>query len=231
MLFLSHFFALQFVRTKQHRQLIKDLSETLGNTFKKRGEDISQIKDYIEVDDKTIKLHGIRSVIKSSDYAPYFLNKSWVLFKTTKSHPLYISDNPVTLQNMVDYGPYGNIGLAVKGIEIYFPLSEILALGMFCPSHEDEFRKTYEKYNMIMTIDPILASQSIKDPLFITQLMDGFEKRYTVPYRVESLINHNSLQVYYSSRFIFSGTSDFSLAEEMIRKNPEIKDGPKMIAN
>ena len=32
MFFLSHFFALQFVRTKQHRQLFKDLSESLGNT-------------------------------------------------------------------------------------------------------------------------------------------------------------------------------------------------------
>ena len=130
-LFLSHFFSLQFVRTKQHRQSFRDLSETLGDTLKKRGEDISQIKDYVEVDDKTLKLHGIRSVLKSGEYAPYFLNKSWVLFKTTKSHPLYISDNPVTLQNMIDHGPYGNIGLAVRGIEIYFPLSKTLALGMF----------------------------------------------------------------------------------------------------
>ncbi|MHB8070230.1 MAG: DUF4238 domain-containing protein [Desulfobaccales bacterium] len=230
-LFLSHFFALQFVRTKQFRQLFKDLSEIIKNTFDTRGEDISKIKDYIELDDNTVKLHGIRSLLRSGEYAPYFLDKSWILFRTTKSQPLYISDNPVTLQNMIDHGPYGNIGLAVKGIEIYFPLSDTLSLGMFCSSHEREFRKTYDKYKMLMGINPSLASQLIKDSLFITQLMEGFEKRNTVPYRVESVINHNSLQVYYASRFIFSGKGDFSLAEEMIRENPKIKDGPKIIAS
>lgn len=230
-LFLSHFFALQFVRTKQHRQLFRDLSETLRDTLKKRGEDISQIKDYVEVDDKTLKFHGIRSILKSGEYAPYFLNKSWVLFKTTKSHPLYISDNPVTLQNMIDHGPYGNIGLAVRGIEIYFPLSKTLALGMFCPSHEEEFRKTYEKYKLIMRVDPELGSRSIKDSSFISQIMNGFEKKETVPYRAESVVNHNSLQVIFSSRFVFSSSDDFSLALKMIRDNQKLKFGPKMIGS
>lgn len=231
MLFLSHFFALQFVRTKQYRQLFKDLSETLGDTLIKRGENISQIKDYVKIGDRTLKLHGIQSVIKSAEFAPYFLNKSWVLFRTTKSHPLYISDNPVTLQNMIDHGPYGNIGLAVRGIEIYFPLSKTLVLGMFCKSHEEEFRKTYEKLKIIMRMDPGLASKSIKDTHFISQIMDGFEKKCTVAFGVDSVINHNSLQVFFSSRFIFSSSDDFSLAKKMIQDNPKIKDGPKMVGS
>ncbi len=230
-LFLSHFFALQFVRTKQHRQLFRELAKTLGNSFKQRGEDTSQIKDYIEVDDKTLKMHGIRSVLKSGEYAPYFLNKSWVLFKTTKSHPLFISDNPVTLQNMVDHGPYGNIGLAVRGIEIYFPLSKTLTLGMFCQSHEESFRRAYEQYKLIMQIDPNLGSSMIKDGAFISQIMNGFEKKETVPYKIENVINHNSLQVFYASRFVFSSSDDFSLALKMIRDNPELKAGPKLVGS
>jgi hypothetical protein len=230
-LFLSHFFALQFVRTKQYRQLFRDLSETLGETLKTRGEDISQIQDYVEVDDKTLKLHGIRSVLESNEYAPYFLDKSWVLFQTTKSQPLYISDNPVTLQNMIDHGPYGNIGLAVRGIEIYFPLSKTLALGMFCPSYEEEFKKTYEKYELIMRVDPELGSRSIKDGTYIKQIMKGFEKKETVPYKAESVVNHNSLQVFFSTRFVFSSTDDFSLAIKMIQNNPKLKTGPKMVGS
>jgi hypothetical protein len=230
-LFLSHFFALQFVRTKQHRQLFRDLAETLGNSFRQRGGDTSQIKDYIEVDDKTLKMHGIRSVLKSEEYAPYFLNKSWVLFKTTKSHPLFISDNPVTLQNMVDHGPYGNIGLAVRGIEIYFPLSKTLTLGMFCQSHEENFRKTYEKYKLIMQINPKLGSSMIRDSAFIYQIMNGFEKKETVSYNIENVNNHNSLQVFYASRFVFSSKYDFSLALKMIHDNPELKAGPKLIGS
>lgn len=116
---------------------------------------------------------------------------------------MYISDNPVTLQNMIDHGPYGNIGLAVRGIEIYFPLSKTLALGMFCPSHEEEFKKTYEKYKLIKRLDPELGSRSIKDGSYIEQIMNGFLKKKTVPYKAESVVNHNSLQVYFSSRFVF----------------------------
>lgn len=104
---------------------------------------------------------------------------------------------------MIDHGPYGNIGLAVRGIEIYFPLSKTLALGMFCPSHEEEFKKTYEKYKLIKRLDPELGSRSIKDGSYIEQIMNGFLKKKTVPYKAESVVNHNSLQVYFSSRFVF----------------------------
>ena len=230
-MFLSHFFALQFVRTKQFRQLFKDLSETLGETLRARGEDISQIKDYVELDEGELKLHGIRSVLKSNQYAPYFLNKSWVLFRSTKGHPCYISDNPITLQNSVDLGPYGNIGLAVQGIEIYFPLSKSLVLGMFCKSHEKETRKAYEQYKFLKNIASNDELKSFGDIPYISHIMDGFENKATVPYEVESVINHNSLQVYYSSRFVFSSKNDFSLAKKMIRDNPKIRNGPKMVAN
>jgi hypothetical protein len=207
MLSLSYFFALQFVRTKKHRQLFKEVYKTLD----------------LETNNNALKFHGIQSVINLSEYAPYFLNKSWVLFKTTKSHPLYISDNPVTLQNMIDHGPYGNIGLAIRGIKIYFPLSKTLALGMFCPSHEEEFRKTYEKYKLIMRLDPEPGSRSIKDSFFISQIMNGFEKKETVSLDPKMVLNINSLQVIFSSRFIFSSDNNFSLASNMIQDNPKLR--------
>ena len=194
--FLSHFFALQFVRTKQFRQLFKDLSETLGDTLRASGEDISQIKDYVEVDESEVELHGIRSVLKSSEYAPHFLNKSWVLFRTTKGHPFYISDNPITLQNLEDHGPYGNIGLAVQGIEIYFPLSKSLVLGMFCKTHEEEVRKTYKQYKLLKRRASDDQLNSAGDIPYIAQIMDGFDNNATVPYKIESVVNHNSLQVF-----------------------------------
>jgi len=58
-----------------------------------------------------------------TDFGPHFLNKIWFLAKATKTHPFMIGDNPVALQNHIDMEPYGNLGLGVKGIEIYFPLS------------------------------------------------------------------------------------------------------------
>ena len=149
-IFLSHFFALQFVRTRQHRQIFKDMADALKDSLEKWGDDPSQVKEYTTVDGNTLKLHGIRSILKSSEFAPYFLNKTWVLFKAPKEFPLYISDNPITLQNMIDHGFYGNIGLDVKGIEIYCPISKFFTIGMLCPSHKDEFRKTYAGYKLLM---------------------------------------------------------------------------------
>ena len=46
---------------------------------------------------------------------------------------VYISDNPLVMHNQKDFGPYGNIGLAVPGIEIYYPLSPNTILAYMCP--------------------------------------------------------------------------------------------------
>jgi len=55
---------------------------------------------------------------------------SWRESGTWRS--FYLGDNPVlALNNTRDFGPYGNIGLAVPGIEIYLPLtSDLLAVCM-----------------------------------------------------------------------------------------------------
>ncbi len=82
-----------------------------------------------------------------------------------------------------------------------------------------------------MQLDPALGSRRIKDSSFISQIMNGFDKKETVPYRTESVVNHNSLQVFSSSRFVFSSSDDFSLALKMIRDNPKLKAGPKMVVS
>jgi hypothetical protein len=61
---------------------------------------------------------------------------------------VYISDNPVVMHNPRTFGPYGNIGIAVPGIEIYFPLSPEVVLAYFCPSsmkHVEEEQAQAEK--------------------------------------------------------------------------------------
>jgi hypothetical protein len=39
----------------------------------------------------------------------------------------------------------------------------------------------------------------------------------------------NSLQVIEAERFLFSADGDFSLAEDMLRTNPELKVGPRAV--
>ena len=83
--------------------------------------------DYIEEDD--LKKHTISMIVNhSEEFANHILNKDWVLTQTTSKYPYIISDHPVTLHNEIDHGFYGNIGFAVKGIQINMPLSDTLSL-------------------------------------------------------------------------------------------------------
>jgi hypothetical protein len=127
---LSNFFALQFVRTPQWRHMWDNLNKSLAQALRDRGLNPEDIKDYEEPSEEKTKLVHMRQVYEHGEFAPHFFNKIWVLLKTTERHPFWISDNPISLQNMNDFGSHGNIGLAVKGIEIYFPISKTLCIGM-----------------------------------------------------------------------------------------------------
>lgn len=225
---LSNFFALQFVRTPQWRHMWNDMTKSLTQALRDRGLDPEDLEGYEEPSDERAKLQHMRQVYKHREFAPHFYNKTWVLLKTTQKNPFWISDNPVSLQNLNDFGFFGNIGLAVKGIEIYFPISKTLSIGMWCTSHEEEFKQMYDKYLRIKQTAPYMIREVIDDPGYIENLKEGIDTGRPIPYKRENVINHNSLQVKYSSRFVFSCNDDFSLVEEMVEKHPELREGPKL---
>lgn len=229
--FLSYFFAIQFVRTKQHRIMWENLTEGLVGALRTKGLNQEDLEGYSVQTEEEIKFAGIQSVLKSDEYAVHFHDKCWILLKTTKENPFYISDNPICFQNMNDFGFRGNIGLSVKGIEIYFPINSNLAIAMYCKSIEEEIRSGYKIYQKLLFSNPILAAQQIKDPVGLEQIVAGITEGKVVPSKPENVININSLQVRYSSRFVFSTENKFSLVEEMLRDNPELKDGPRMKVN
>jgi hypothetical protein len=228
---LSHFFAIQFVRTKQYRLMYLNSAYAFESALREKGFNPEDFEGYAEPSEEEAKKFAIQSLLKHEEYTPHFLSKKWVLLKATKGHPFYMSDNPIALQNHKDFGFYGNIGLAVNGIEIYFPLSKTLSLGMWCPSLEETARDAYSKYKFIESNNPILAAQVVNDPKYYENLMAGFDTGISIPLKAENVTNHNSLQVKYSSRFVFSSTDDFSLAKEMLAAHPDLKDGPKIQVN
>ena len=200
---ISRFIALQFTRVKQWRDMYKNAYESFGAVIKKKAFNPENIRGYKELTDEDIKIHHIYTILNAEeDLASHFLNKIWILQKTTKNNPFWISDNPISLQNMNNFGYHGSIGLAVKGIEISFPLTKRLSLWLLCPSHKEK-------------IDILYLSN---------KLVDG----NPIPLRPENVVNHNSLQVIYATRFIFSSNEDFSLAEAMIKSHSSLREGPKM---
>ena len=99
----------------------------------------------------------IRYLTKSA--LPHILEKSWILYGTTHQHPFYVCDNPVTLYNTVKQNEFmGGEGLAVRGIEIYLPLSDTLCFGLLCPLIEAWLRNSLSAWNWLKRLPRSLIS-------------------------------------------------------------------------
>jgi len=211
---LSVFLAVQMTRGKWYREQFREFPLMLEQALRaKEGQDVdlSGIAEYLRVpDDNELAIHTARSVLRAAeDYAPHFANKVWILGGTDVKHPFQIGDNPIGMQNMLDMRPYGNLGLAVRGIEIYFPLSPRRLLALWCPSH--------------ITMLEAAAGHNID----VAQMLAAIAEERVLHYRPEHVMNANSIQVGYAERFVFSSDGDFALALNMIQERPVYRRGPR----
>jgi uncharacterized protein DUF4238 len=86
------------------------------------------------VDSEATKLSLLKTAFENLDKfaEPLILKHSFLMVRDCRND-VYISDNPVVMYNSRTFGPYGNLGLAVPGIEIYCPLSPDVVLVYFGP--------------------------------------------------------------------------------------------------
>lgn len=233
---IATFLAVQFTRTKAFREQVLDLPKMLGEHLRSRagaGEDMSAIADFIKLpDENELKIQTARLMMNApKDFGPHFLSKDWLLIATTRKAPFVIGDNPLALQNAIDMGPYGNLGLAVMGIEIYLPLSPVRALAMWCPSHKKTVLDGAATLRQLRAVAPHLISEKIRDPEGIERLESALADGTPLQYSLENVRNFNSLQVRYAERFIFSCVPDFDLAHEMVNSHPSLRTGMRMQSN
>lgn len=226
---MAAFLAIQFVRTKAFRMQWADLPRLLRDKLERLKEQVapgSQAEQLIaDPSENDVKVETTRMLVHAPEtFGPHFLNKTWFLAATPSSHPFWLSDNPIALQNHTDMRPYGNLGLAVKGIQIYLPLSSTRALAMWCDSLREQFGQAARTLR-----SPVGKSISgdLKDPAGILAIDQALSSGGILSYKPEHVINLNSLQVGRSERYVVSAHSDFSLAEEMIADHPSIRYGPR----
>jgi hypothetical protein len=218
---LSVFFAIQFTRTRWYRENYKNMFELL-----KQKQPNTDIKI---PDENELKIASAKMMLEAvKGFSPHFLNKCWVFLSTTKKHPFIIGDHPVAMQNMVDTGFYGNIGLAVKGIEIYFPLSPTRALGLWCPSIQESVIQDAETLRQLKKLLPYRIEQQIHNSMRIEELENGMRNGTPILYSNENVINFNSLQIEHAERYVFSSNNDFSLAQKMLSDSPTYSRGTRM---
>jgi hypothetical protein len=128
---LHIFIALQLTRSKS-RRLDQD---AILNEVSRRWPDaeLNPFPGRI-VDSEATKLSLLKTAFENLDKfaEPLILKHSFLMVRDCRND-VYISDNPVVMYNSRTFGPYGNLGLAVPGIEIYCPLSPDVVLVYFGP--------------------------------------------------------------------------------------------------
>ncbi len=164
------------------------------------------------------------------------------LSTATPDNPFWVSDHPVVMHNSNDFGAYGNIGLAVPGIEIYLPLSPTMLLCLWCPSVAELFARNLDKaQEMRNEVSRLLLTgiTNNRDELKktygectdvierSTAMVDVLQNGRMIEATNKNVKFYNSLQVILSHRFVMSSQNDFALAEKMIGDNPKFREGAK----
>lgn len=222
---LAIFIVIQKSRTYHGLQSIKELIKGFGDHLVSMGakpEDLPRLIGSQE--DSDLKNFFLEIVLKHVDHANHILNKSWILYKTNQGNPYYISDNPVTLHNDLDMGFYGNLGLAVQGIQIHLPISSTLTLACVCPTYEQKAIKAREDLQFIVDND-IRQLVHIKNPKLIVDYANAYKKGIPLETISENTKFLNSLQVTFAEQYVYCEENEFGLVKEMIKSDDNYRTG------
>jgi hypothetical protein len=242
---LAFFVALMHIRTTGLRKQIEDLTKNIrgvvASNFGGQSEALLAIDRAMAPD--AIKLQALGLMVRSArEFAPLIATKTLVLFADPRGN-LIIGDTPVVLHNDRDFGPYGNIGLAVPGIKIYLPLSPNLVLGFLCPSIIEEWEKQAKAVEqqkaqvagLALVGAPEVATKAKQAlPQFeaasakAKKLIADVSLGNPVDSSDENVSFLNSLQVGSSERYVASARGNFDLVERMIRDRQQHRRGRRL---
>jgi len=222
---LAVFVAVQRARTFSEQQRITGMISAIADKVTALGATPEQVAEALgfspEQDSRNLFL---QQLVQQASHIDHLLAKDWYLFETTPEHPFYVSDSPVVLHNDRDFGPYGNLGLAQPGIQIYLPLSSTLALGMYCPSIREQQVSRKRDLQRRMAFAPLTLPPGMNPANEIKKAtaLINFQTMKSAPDQVMWL---NSKQVRFSEQYIFCEKDDFTLVRKMISDNQGFKTG------
>lgn len=231
---LSIFTAVQFMRTQTVRGRFAEINAEIEAHIRKMGWDPDNVEGFQRLSPDDIKTLTIRQLaIAVNEYPGYLLAKQWFLLETGADKPFLIGDHPVTLHNDRKMGAYGNLGIAVPGIQIYMPLCPTLTLAMWCPTILNEIEANWREARQTLAtirerqqaglvldkaalddIAKVEASMALSDSIVAAVSSGGAME--STPDNTDML---NALQVKFASRFVMSNKEDFAIAERMFADN------------
>ena len=221
---IAAFIAVQHLRTRRHREFWGDVNKQMAGVLREMGADPNKVENFRELTEAEVRRDSIAFMPGSaSALLPHLLDKAWILLSAAPGNSFWVGDHPVILANNINPGDgiRGTLGFAVRGIEVYLPISSELTLGCLCPTIPAMFAAAKAR-----VIQPALRKGRADE------FLDAFTGRTTLQLDVENMKYHNSLQVISAERFIFSLHDEFDMAREMLASHPNLKTGPRVeIAN
>lgn len=127
------FLAVQWIRTREHRETIKSTTVEMEKAMKASGAECDPaLTDISEDTLRRLHVHGISGLTEHA--SAIMLQMKWILCTNRSPMPLWTSDNPIALHNSRPAGLVGSLGLMCRGIELYFPLSPTRSLCLCDPT-------------------------------------------------------------------------------------------------
>ena len=229
---LSSFLSVQAVRTRASFATIQDLSlrfEAYARSLGAEPADFT-LDPKLGGKDNAAKAHFAKMICNAQrDFTPLFMDKDWHLLKTTRDKPFLIGDQPLTLFNDTDMSPRGSLGLKVKGIQMHFPLTPTLALGMTCRSIAQELRDGLHRLSALAAINSAAAQMFSSLPAAAKPILDAISTGLPMTAEASVVEHFNLLQISNAERFVFSSDGDFRLVREMIASNAELRHGNRLV--
>lgn len=234
---LAVFIAFQMIRTRQQRQQFADIEAQLSEHLKKRGANIEDIEGYTPLTEERLTQEHIEFIKHSTgEFAQIIAQKDFVLLQAARGRSFYLGDNPVCLHNNEPRAPFqGNVGLAVKGIEIYLPMSADLMLAAWCPSLIEGIRRERDRQNLVhkgellqrlgrgeITAEQMRWQRSIAEDMQkpVDTMLDCFATGRPSLLQDASMDYCNSLQMSFAREFVICKRGDFKLAKRFTDEFP-----------
>ena len=224
---LCLFTAVQMLRTNDTRDLLNDTNEIIASAIGEWSCDPNtEVENFKRMSKEEIKQSSI-GILNNLPVkmVEHFLDKELSLMQAADQQNFYMSDNPVVMHNHIPREGRGNLGIGLKGIEIYFPISPKFCLSFFCKESMDEIKRRVRAYQ----IDRALGLAKHIDISEAQGMVDQMEMKRTRKLMPINMDFYNSLQVIQSSRYVYSNKAGFLLAKEMLRTHPEISTQPKVV--
>ena len=130
---IALFLASQHLRTQAMREMQIRLESALRDRL--AGEQMTdEFRNWLgQPSEEANKQIMLDLLSDAHQFVPHFLDKVWCILGTRQDTPFYIGDHPVALHNSRRDPHRGTLGLGVEGIQIYFPVSPTLTLGLLSP--------------------------------------------------------------------------------------------------